>query len=139
MAEMVLYVGSVVDGNIGAHGNDAIVPAIAKLRRLALALRASQEEPEEAQIDLVFHVPGPNFSLDYSGLRSGSIWRSKRLIQIQVAVPDQLTAKEVTPFLRSMLTQVPATAEVSFRRRRPPVHWSTAAVTALIGELLDRL
>src|SRR5258708_38645485 len=53
-------------------------------------------------LDLVFHVPGSILKPEHAGLRTGRFSRKERMLQIQIAVPEDLMA---SPGLRGYIVQ----------------------------------
>ncbi|MEV6598724.1 hypothetical protein AB0M36_17965 [Actinoplanes sp. NPDC051346] len=85
-----LYVSSIVGG--GTPGNRSIRDALQRLARAADSVEWSGGE-DETGVDVVFHVTGPLIAPpDYSGMRTGTLSRKRRLITVQVAVPVELEA-----------------------------------------------
>jgi hypothetical protein len=73
--------------------------AISKIQRLA----GQGQADETGSLDVVFHVPGSLVSPDYDGVRTGTFWRKKRILQVQIAVPRDLSEKEEGEIGRSLV------------------------------------
>ncbi len=59
---------------------------------------AERRDPRPVgSLDLVFHVPGSVLKPEFVGLRTGKFSRKERLLQIQIAVPEELLE---SPWLR---------------------------------------
>lgn len=63
--------------------------AIMELMRLVAAAREGVESP--LAVNVVFHIPGPNFQPEFEGLRSGTLSRRQRKLMVQVALPPEPT------------------------------------------------
>jgi hypothetical protein len=88
-----LYVSSVVGGR------GALADVVAVIRRLAGIVRREEEAdpPEdpgsEATVDVTFHLPGPIVRPDYEGMRTGRWVKAKRLLVVQIAVPEEISGQ----------------------------------------------
>ncbi|MBM7829448.1 hypothetical protein JOE59_000153 [Agromyces cerinus] len=72
-------------------------------------------------MDVVFHVPGPLLTPDYEGIRTGTLSRRDRLIQVQVAVPADLGSlgeQEVCRHLADRLVEAVDLAKATVARRK---------------------
>jgi hypothetical protein len=94
----LIYIGGIYGGP-EVRGS-AIDRAISKLSRL----RGPGTEDERGSLDVVFHVPGSIIAPDYSGIRTGRFSKKKRLLQIQVSVPKDITAAD-EPTMEMFLLQ----------------------------------
>lgn len=68
-------------------------------------------------LDLVFHVPGSITKPEHTGLRTGRFSKTERLLQIQIAVPEELM--EAAGLRRVLVTAIRdaiSLAESRFRR-----------------------
>jgi hypothetical protein len=132
-----LSITSIIDGHIGPHGNDAILPALRRLER------SNDQTPlvgsSDLKVALVFCVPGPLLTFEWHGLRVRGLDRKEHTVEIEVAVPDELRADGVNAFLHETLRQVPTIAEADLHRRLPSVGWATAAVRSAVDLLLAGL
>ena len=86
-------------------------------------LTAGAEPQETGSLEVVFHVPGSIIAPDFQGLRTGTLWRKKRKLAVQVAVPPAILAAddvELRAFLMSSLREAIATAAPVFERAKIP-------------------
>ena len=131
---MLLYIGM----RIGGEGieNEHVVAAIRELRQ---RLDEVEQTPDLADlsIDLVFDVPGPILPVDYEGVRTGRFSIIERMLQIQVAVPDEITGPDMPHYLTEVLTQMVDAAKGYVKRRKLPL--STDALERATSELITRL
>jgi len=114
----MIYIGAIFGGPGGMSSK--IGSAISKIKHLA----GEREMDASGSLDIVFHVPGSLLSPDYDGVRTGTFSRKKRLLQVQIAVPQDLTDKdEVTEVARSLvplLRQAVRLAQPVFDRAHIP-------------------
>jgi len=74
--------------------------AISRIKRLA----GEGQVEDSGSLDVVFHVPGSLIAPDYDGVRTGTLSRKRRLLQVQVAVPRDLDDRdEVVEIARSLV------------------------------------
>ena len=72
----------------GPEGFDTkVYAAISKLTRLK---DEGHFADDTGSLDVVFHVPGSITRPDYSGARTGRLWRKRRKLQVQISVPVEL-------------------------------------------------
>jgi hypothetical protein len=133
-AETVLYVGE----RWGGPMEDS--PDLS--RAMSAFYRMVDEErppagPDDLSIDLVFDVSGPILQWDYQGIRTGRLSRKRRLLQIQVAVPDKLEKEEIWPFLEDALEKVYALAKEYHDDHR--LGYSLDALKGVVDRVLDRI
>lgn len=88
-ASRPLYISSVVGGD----AREDVLQAIRRIAGLVLQDDQSTGEPTvgEAAVDVAFHVPGSLSRLDWEGMRTGSWFKSDRVLVVQVAVPETLS------------------------------------------------
>jgi hypothetical protein len=116
--------------------NEAIVAAIKDLwRRLDEVSSAPHEA--DLRVVLMFDIPGPRLPVDYEGVRTGSFFRSKDALEVQAAVPDELTAADMPGYLSAVLSEMVDAAKAYAKRRKLPL--STEALERAVGELIARL
>ena len=100
-----LYVSAVLGGR------GALADVEAAVRRLAGVVRREEEadpaeDPaSEATVDATFHLPGPLVRPDYEGIRTGRWVKAKRLLVVQIAVPEEISGRPdaIEDFLGSSL------------------------------------
>jgi hypothetical protein len=69
---------------------------------------APADPSTEAAVDVTLHVPGPLLSPDYEGMRTGRWVKDKRLLVVQVAVPECLfgsSEAEINTFFAKSLRE----------------------------------
>jgi hypothetical protein len=105
---MSLSIGIVLGGPEVARS-----PLDALLTRLARSLRDIQaSEPHEGgpELNLVFYVPGSQFSPDFSGVRISTFSRRAKTLMVQIAVSEgQVRA----PALEDILSSCKAAVELA--------------------------
>lgn len=79
----VLSIGTVLGGS--TVNNRGWVEGTREIQREIVLARDNVSS--NINVEVVFHVPGNILSPDYEGLRTGSYWKSKALLQVQVALP----------------------------------------------------
>lgn len=103
-----LYISAVLGGG------GAMADVERAIRRLAGIVRREEEthpfdDPaREAAVDVTYHLCGPILRPDYEGMRTGRWVKDKRLLVVQVAVPEAVSGSgEVNSFLgRSLIEAV---------------------------------
>ena len=93
--------------------------------------------PDDLRINLVFDIPGPILPVDYEGVRTGTFSRAKRMLQVQAAVPDELTAADMPGYLSAVLSEMVDAAKGYVKRRKLPL--STEALERAVSKLIARL
>ena len=131
----LVYVGMRLGGGVLEKPYVEIERAIGELRRTKHELQAPG--PEDLRIDLVFDVPGSLWRPRYEGVRTGRFSMVERMLQIQVAVPDEITGPDMPHYLTEVLTQMVDAAKGYVKRRKLPL--STEALERAVGELIARL
>ena len=129
----LLYVGMRIGG--GVFEKPDVEAAIDELTRVKHDL--PRPGPDDLRIDLVFDIPGSILPVDYEGVRTGRFSMVKRMLQIQVAVPDEITGPDMPHYLTEVLTQMVDAAKGYVKRRKLPL--STEALERAVGELIARL
>jgi hypothetical protein len=117
-----LYVSAVLGGG------GALADVEAAVRRLAGIVRREEEadppdDPaSEAAVDATYHLPGPILRPDYEGLRTGRWAKAKRLLVVQVAVPEEISgdAEKVGGFLAESLVEAIDLAAAHLAQRKLP-------------------
>jgi hypothetical protein len=89
-------------------------------------------------LNLLWLVPGPLSSPDFEGIRTGTFFRSKRVLQVQIAVPPKMEAQNIRRYLRETLVAVSDLARSEAKRRRK-ASLSAEAAEAAIGQLIRRM
>jgi hypothetical protein len=78
------------------------------------------------------------FQPEFQGIRSGSLFRKDRALQIQVAAPAAFgSEEEMKEWLGDALTASVAEARETLRRRK--IDWSVEPAASLANELISRL
>ncbi|KRC60971.1 hypothetical protein ASE14_08440 [Agromyces sp. Root81] len=125
-----LFIGAVVGGP--TRQNRPVSDGIGVLARAAH--EASWEATDqETGVDVVFHVPGPLLAPDYEGIRSGTLSRRHRLIQVQIAVPADLGSRgerEVCRYLADRLVEAADLAKATVARRKAALEVDQAVLIA---------
>ena len=130
----LLYISERLGGWRGAKGDvEAALDELFRLRDEACPPLGS----EDLRVDLVFDVPGPILPVDYEGVRTGRFSMVEHMLQIQVAVPDEITGPDMPRYLSEVLTQMLELAKAYVKRRKLPL--STEALERAISELIARL
>lgn len=95
------------------------------LRRLAGIVRREDEScsspPGAAAVNVVYYFPGTIWRPDFEGIRTGKWVKAKRLLVVQVAVPEALSgdSERILAFLRQSLVDAVDLAESNLEERRP--------------------
>ena len=55
-----------------------------------IAKLVEHEVAESGSLDIVFHVAGPVWSPEYEGVRTGTFWKKRRTLHVQIAIPADL-------------------------------------------------
>ena len=89
-------------------------------------------------LDLVFHVPGSILKPEHTGLRTGRFSRKERMLQIQIAVPEDLME---SPGLRGYIVQsIRMAVEIAEPRfNKAGIPYPKAEYTSQVDELARRL
>lgn len=116
---MSLYVGIVTGGPDAEHS-----PMEHAASRIGLAIQARRGTSSigsEASLNVVFHLPGNLSAVDFNGLRSGTFSRKKKLLMIQVAVPEEeLEAEDPEHFIFWAMREAVAMAAPAFKKAKIP-------------------
>ena len=105
-----LYVSSVVGGS--SSGNRVIRTALSRLAQQVAAL-SWEGDIDETGVDVIFHITGPLMSPEYTGIRTGRLSRTKKLIVVQVAVPVELEGAPEGQISRSLAKYLLDAAELA--------------------------
>lgn len=76
---------------------------------------------DSGSLDVVFHVPGSMARPDYRGVRTGSLSRKERLLQVQIGVPSEISSQDrdaAVAYVLSSLREAIRAAEPRFRRAK---------------------
>jgi hypothetical protein len=89
----------------------------------------------------VFHVPGPLFPVDYSGLRTGRYSKKERIIEVQIAVPPELLGRSEPDTLVAMVRLLREGVELARKKVESkagalPVRQATHLVSAVEETIL---
>ncbi|MFJ2738832.1 hypothetical protein ACIO3O_04110 [Streptomyces sp. NPDC087440] len=131
-----LYIGAVEGGPTPHPGK--LTAGLQEIGRLVDAQPWEHSEDETA-IDLVFHIPGSLLKPEYEGIRTGSLWRKRCIMQVQVAVPEELGAEEHDAIVRwyaRKLVDAVELARTTLPRRKdalPVVQAATISSLATAG------
>jgi len=115
----MLSIGSVQGGPEVASAPIGVV--LGRLMRLATEERGDFKFGSSAALNVVFHVPGSlAANVGYKGLRDGTFSRSRQLLMIQVAVPQDVAVSKdeasVQRFLFDSLRKASRIATEFFER-----------------------
>lgn len=122
----MIYVGSVLGGSTTAV--DRVDAFITELSFSVEDLQADREF--DCEIDAVFHVSGPVMDVSFDGVRSGTLSRSQRIVQVQMAVPDkEWDARGLRVFLRKAL--IAAVDVAADRVRAGNLDWDTSSLAEI--------
>jgi hypothetical protein len=89
-------------------------------------------------VDIVFHVPGSILKPEHVGLRTGSFSRKERMLQVQIAVPEELMeSPDLRRFLLKSIREAIRLAEPRFAKAAIP--YPLAEYLAQVDELERRL
>ncbi len=98
---MTMYVGAV-------YGGPEFSKSLVK-RLISLASRIAEEENPDhnGALDVVFHIPGSVSKPDYKALRAGRLSKKERILQIQIAIPEEIldNAPELRKFIVKMIRE----------------------------------
>jgi hypothetical protein len=103
----------------GPERGTKVEQAIRRLTRLAEQIPVS----DSGLLNIVFHVPGSITGPDYQGVRSGTLFRRLKKLQVQIAVPPGLEQSEPTHIERvllRLLREAVRVAQPVFERARIP-------------------
>ena len=117
----MMHLGAVFGGPGGMDSH--VGRAISKIKRLRGEYAPTTMQSRSGSLDIVFHVPGSIAQPEYEGIRTGSLSRKRRLLQVQVAVPQELNAKqpeEIERFLSRSIRQAIELAEPVFMKAKIP-------------------
>ncbi len=100
-----LYVSAVLGGG-GALGDvEAAIRRLAGIVRVEEEACPAEDPTGEAAVDVTFHLPGPILRPDYEGMRTGRWVKAKRLLVVQIAVPESISGDPdaISKFLATSL------------------------------------
>ena len=135
-AKELLYIGGRIGGESAENAN--VLEAIKELGRVVDDERRDAG-PKELSVDLVFDVSGPIFRFEYKRMRTGRLSRVKRMLQIQVPVPQHLPSSEIWSYLNAALVEMVELVEeyVSDHRIELSVDGLKDVVDAVIARIRE--
>jgi hypothetical protein len=110
----MMYIGAIFGGPEAMSSE--VGSAISKIKRLV-----GEHDPLDsgsgvsASLDVVFHVPGSLVTPEYEGVRAGRLSKKERLLQVQIAVPQDVIRKDRDEIERSLIGLL----REAVRRARP--------------------
>jgi hypothetical protein len=123
----MIYVGSLLGGS--STSVERIEAFIAELSLLIEDLQVGRTF--DCEIDAVFHVAGPVLDVSFEGVRSGTLSRSQRIVQVQMAVPDkEWDARDLRTFLRGSLAEAVQVARGRIQAGK--LDWDTSPFTDVV-------
>ena len=128
----MISIGSILGGGELAGGRTDLL-----LRRFCSALPPIQD-PDAADINIVFHVPGSIAKPDYTGVRTGRFSAKEKTLMIQVSVPEHLMdSLELESFLHKSIAEAVDIAKEFFEKKK--MQFDKAEYSRVIGEMKNRL
>jgi hypothetical protein len=115
-------------------------------KRLRLAIQELNSIIEEVappatsadlQVDLTFDIPGPYSAPDYQGMRTGSFFRKKHILVVQVATPRQIDPAEIPNYLTTVLEETIPMVQGFAKRRN--VTLSLENFIRAVGAIVSRV
>jgi hypothetical protein len=101
---MALYIGGIFRGP--ELERSRIYKVIGALTLAKDSAQPQVVNPTDGELDLVYHVPGSLFKVDFQGIRTGRISKKERIMQVQMAVPEAaLNAPNLLSILTDLLRQ----------------------------------
>lgn len=102
-----LYVSAVLGGGGATADVDAAISRLAGMVRREEEACPAEDPASEATVDVTFHVPGTILPVDFEGMRTGRWVKAKRLLVVQVAVPESVSgdADGINTFLATSLRE----------------------------------
>jgi hypothetical protein len=109
---MTLYVGEVLGGP--ELSSTPFVQGLRAVKKVVAQTRDEFVPQDSGSIDLVFDVSGSVLQFRYEGIRTGRFSKKKRMLQVQVAVPEsKVSDVRPIPFvLESAREAIPLAAPV---------------------------
>lgn len=128
----MISIGSIFGGGELAGGKtDRLI------RRFCSALPRVQN-PDAADINIIFHVPGSIVKPDYQGVRTGRYSAKMRTLMVQVSIPESLMeSPELEPFLDKSILEAVAAAKDFFGKRK--MNFNEGEYLKVIEEMRERL
>lgn len=113
----MLYIGGVYGGpEVSGSSIDVAIGRVT-------ALLGEGRVDDSGSLDIVFHVPGSIVKPDYRGVRTGSLSKKERLLQVQIGVPPEMVSQDqgaVATFVLDSLREAIRIAEPRFDRASVP-------------------
>ena len=127
-----LYVSAISGGGDAMRDVETAIFDLGRIVEREKAGVPSTDPHSEGVVDVTFHLPGTFFRPDYKGLRTGRWVPRKRLIVIQVAVPESPgDRKQIRAFLAASLREAVGVASTFFAEKN---HRLSTARASLIAE-----
>jgi hypothetical protein len=125
---------------LGGGDNWFQTPVNKAITRLVLLERQIRDTDPGFSLDVVFYVPGPLLAPDWVGVRTGSLSRKRRMLQLQVAVPAHIDGKsleEATEFIVGLLEDA---VEAGIQRlNKAKIEFNDTAMRGWMERLKTRL
>lgn len=113
----MLYIGGVYGGpEVSGSSIDVAIGRVT-------VLLGEGRVDDSGSLDVVFHVPGSIATPDYRGVRTGSLSKKERLLQVQVGVPAEMCSQDqraVATFVVDSLREAIRIARPRFDRANVP-------------------
>ena len=113
----MIFIGAVYGGP-EASGSYVDLRIIRLMKAVILLREASCYPASTPEVNVVFHVSGSLSKVDFEGVRHGSFSRKRRLLMVQVAVPDEMVeSPSLDSFLIDSLRQANRVAFERFAKK----------------------
>lgn len=89
-----LYVSAVLGGGGAMADVERAIRTLAGIVRREEEAFPSCDPTREAAVDVTYHLSGPILRPNYEGMRTGRWVKDKRLLVVQVAVPERVSGTE---------------------------------------------
>jgi hypothetical protein len=114
-----LHVSAVLGGGGALPEVEAGIRKLAGIVRLEEEARSADDPAREATVDVTFHVPGTILRPNYEGMRTGRWVKDKRLLVVQIAVPESLSgSSRINHFLADSLRRAVALAADWMKKKK---------------------
>jgi hypothetical protein len=131
---MALHVGSIL-GDAGRK-NEAFMALLVKWHRIKGACPQDMIKDLDGALDLVFRVEGRLFAPDFKGIRTGAFSKKKKMLQIQIAVSDEiLSSPGIAEYVTESLKQAVILGAAFFTKKE--IAFNLESHLALLEKISD--